>query len=161
MNRVLHHGPTDATIANLLKEFTVDFLLKCYDFLVKGLHGQLQTQPEPVGNMATFANIMESLESHFLCVVLQVSETDTSHFFWLITYFLKLTAQIELDLEHVKHVLSLGVISFLTYEGVSLSEELMLLLEMDGVDTRSCVRRLHLVGVYCAINKPCCGQLNK
>lgn len=48
MNRVLHHGPTDATIANILKEFAVDFLLKCYGFLVKGLHGQLLTQLEPV-----------------------------------------------------------------------------------------------------------------
>lgn len=50
MNGVLHHGPSDATIANILKEFTVDFLLKCYGLLVKGLHGQLLTQPEPVSN---------------------------------------------------------------------------------------------------------------
>lgn len=82
-----------------------------------------------------------------LLLFVQASDIDTSHFFWLITYFLKLTAQIELDLDHVKHVLSLGIISFLTYEGVGLSEELMLLLELEDVDTRSCVRRLHLVSI--------------
>lgn len=47
-------------------------------------------------------------------------------------------------------MLSLGIISFLTYAGVGLSEELMLLLNQEGVDTRSCVRRLHLVSVCAA-----------
>lgn len=48
MNGALHHGPSDAAISNILKEFTVDFLLKCYGYLVKGLHMQLLTQTEPV-----------------------------------------------------------------------------------------------------------------
>lgn len=63
----------------------------------------------------------------------------------MISYFLKLTAKLEFELEHVKHVLSLGIISYLTYEGVSLSEELTLLLAQEDADTRSVLRRLHLV----------------
>lgn len=53
-------------------------------------------------------------------------------------------------------MLSLGIISFLTYEGVGLSEELILLLNQQDVDTRSCVRRLHLVSTLfgCEICTP-------
>lgn len=37
----MHHSPTDEDISNVLKEFTVDFLLKGYGILVKQLHAQL------------------------------------------------------------------------------------------------------------------------
>lgn len=52
MNGFLHHGQhgSDTVIANILKEFTVDFLLKCYGLLVKELHVQLLTQSEPVSS---------------------------------------------------------------------------------------------------------------
>jgi timeless protein len=74
---LLHHTPTDEDISNLLKEFTVDFLLKGYDCLVQELHLQLLSNKHNV-------------------------EIDTSHFFWLVTYFLKFAAQLELELDHIK-----------------------------------------------------------
>lgn len=41
MKGLIHHVPTDDDISNILKEFTVDFLLKGYGFLVHELHAQL------------------------------------------------------------------------------------------------------------------------
>lgn len=43
MKGLVQHIPTDEDIANLLKEFTVDFLLKGYSYLVEDLHSQLLT----------------------------------------------------------------------------------------------------------------------
>lgn len=74
-----HHVPTNEDITHILKEFTVDFLLKAYGPLVQVLHAQLLSSPNLV-------------------------RIDTSHFFWLVTYFLKFAAQLELDLEHVRYV---------------------------------------------------------
>lgn len=69
---------------------------------------------------------------------------DTSHFFWLVTYFLKFAAQLELDLEHIASVLSYDVVQYLTYEGVNLSEQLELATN-HGNDLKPCLRRMHLV----------------
>lgn len=41
MKGLVQHTPTDEDISNLLKEFTVDFLLKGYNYLVEELHSQL------------------------------------------------------------------------------------------------------------------------
>lgn len=41
MKGLVQHTPTDEDISNLLKEFTVDFLLKGYNYLVEELHQQL------------------------------------------------------------------------------------------------------------------------
>lgn len=41
MKGLIHHTPTDGDISNILKEFTVDFLLKGYDSLVQELHAHL------------------------------------------------------------------------------------------------------------------------
>lgn len=114
-----HKTPTDDDIANILKEFTVDFLLKGYSSLVQTLHNQILT------NMQL--------------------EIDTSHFFWLVTYFLKFATQIELDLEHVHSVLSYDIISYLTSEGVNLCEQFELAIKLDGNDLKPSIRRLHLV----------------
>lgn len=38
MKGLVHHTPTDEDISNVLKEFTVDFLLKAYSSLVQDLH---------------------------------------------------------------------------------------------------------------------------
>ncbi|CAB3249938.1 unnamed protein product [Arctia plantaginis] len=111
--------PTDEDISNVLKEFTVDFLLKGYNSLVKTLHNQILTN-------------------------LQL-EIDTSHFFWLVTYFLKFATQIELDIEHVCSVLSFDIISYLTAEGVNLCEQFELAIKLDGNDLKPNIRRLHLV----------------
>ncbi|XP_036329059.1 protein timeless [Rhagoletis pomonella] len=119
MKGLVQHTPTDEDISNLLKEFTVDFLLKGYDCLVGELHSQLLT------------NIKIPI--------------DTSHFFWLVTYFLKFAAQLELDMEHISAVLTYDVISYLTYEGVTLCEQLELNSLQEGSDLKPYLRRIHLV----------------
>lgn len=119
MKGLIHHTPTDEDISNILKEFTVDFLLKGYGFLVQELHAQLLTD-------------------------IQLS-IDTSHFFWLVTYFLKFAAQLELDLEHISSVLCFDIISYLTYEGVNLCEQLELVSRQQGADLKPYLRRIHLV----------------
>ena len=70
---LVHHVPTEEDISDLLKEFTVDFLLKGYSTLVEALRKQL-------------------LEDAHL-------QMDKSHFLWLITYFLKFAAQLEVEME--------------------------------------------------------------
>ncbi|XP_053625997.1 protein timeless isoform X2 [Plodia interpunctella] len=114
-----HKTPTDDDISNIMKEFTVDFLLKGYNSLVQTLHNQILT------NMQL--------------------EIDTSHFFWLVTYFLKFATQIELDLEHICAVLSYDIVSYLTAEGVNLCEQFELAIKLDGNDLKPSLRRLHLV----------------
>ncbi|KAF9414680.1 hypothetical protein HW555_007458 [Spodoptera exigua] len=114
-----HKTPTDDDISNVLKEFTVDFLLKGYNSLVQTLHNQ----------------ILSNLQL----------EIDTSHFFWLVTYFLKFATQIELDLENVSSVLSIDIVSYLTAEGVNLCEQFELAIKLDGNDLKPNIRRLHLV----------------
>ncbi|XP_032510677.1 protein timeless isoform X2 [Danaus plexippus] len=116
---LLHNTPTDDDISNVLKEFTVDFLLKGYNSLVRTLHTQILTNVQ--------------------------LEIDTSHFFWLVTYFLKFATQIELDLEHVCSVLSYEIILYLTAEGVNLCEQFELAIKLDGSDLKPSIRRLHLV----------------
>ncbi|XP_077292817.1 LOW QUALITY PROTEIN: timeless [Arctopsyche grandis] len=115
---LMHHIPTDDDITNVLKEFTVDFLLKGYGALIKALHAQL-------------------LHNAHL-------QIDTSHFFWLLTYFLKFAAQLELDLEFVNQVLSFEIIAYLTFEGVNLCEQIQLADKINKIDLQSCLRRLHL-----------------
>ncbi|CAK1549861.1 unnamed protein product [Leptosia nina] len=114
-----HNTPTDEDISNVLKEFTVDFLLKGYNSLVRTLHTQILT------NMQL--------------------EIDTSHFFWLVTYFLKFATQIELDLEHVNSVLSFDIVLYLTAEGVNLCEQFELAIKLNGNNLKPSIRRLHLV----------------
>ncbi|KAM3964699.1 timeless isoform 2-T2 [Aphomia sociella] len=114
-----HKTPTDDDISNIMKEFTVDFLFKGYNSLVQTLHNQILTNMQ-----------------------LQI---DTSHFFWLLTYFLKFATQIELDLEHVSSVLSYDIVSYLTAEGVNLCEQFELSIKLDNNDLKPSIRRLHLV----------------
>lgn len=75
----------------------------------------------------------------------QQVQIDTSHFFWLVTYFLKFAAQLELEMEHISPVLSYDIISYLTYEGVSLCEQLELADKQQRFDLNPCLRRMHLV----------------
>ncbi|EDW12626.2 protein timeless isoform X1 [Drosophila mojavensis] len=118
MKGLVQHMPTNYDISNLLKEFTVDFLLKGYNYLVEELHKQLLTSTVLI---------------------------DTSHFFWLVTFFLKLAAQLELDMEHIDTILTYDVLSYLTYEGVSLCEQLELNAQQEGSDLQPYLRRMHLV----------------
>ncbi|XP_037917085.1 protein timeless isoform X2 [Hermetia illucens] len=119
MKGLVQHTPTDEDISHILKEFTVDFLLKGYGFLVQELHAQLLSD-------------------------LKV-QIDTSHFFWLVTYFLKFAAQLELEMEHISYVLSFKVVSYLTFEGVNICEQLELNSHQQGCDLKPYLRRMHLV----------------
>ncbi|XP_055295111.1 protein timeless isoform X3 [Sitodiplosis mosellana] len=121
MKGLVHHTPTDEDISNILKEFTVDFLLKGYGHLMQELHAKLLSDSD--------------LQTHI----------DTSHFFWLVTYFLKFAAQLELDLEHIKCVLSYKIVSYLTYEAVMLYEQLELTSRHYEIDLEPSLRRMHLV----------------
>ena len=87
-------------ISDLLKEFTVDFLLKSYPSLVTDLRKQLMSDEN--------------------------ADIDKSHFLWLITYFLKFASQLEVELEQIGSVLSVETVAYLTYEGVRFFEELEL-----------------------------------
>ncbi|TMW42138.1 hypothetical protein DOY81_012783, partial [Sarcophaga bullata] len=133
MKGLVQHTPTDEDISNLLKEFTVDFLLKGYGYLVEDLYSQLLTNLKiPI---------------------------DSSHFFWLVTYFLKFAAQLELDMEHINTILTFDVISYLTYEGVMLCEQLELNSRQEGIKpapplTGSYMRR-NAFGVVTAIRNFC------
>lgn len=109
----LNHTPTDEDITNILKEFTVDFLLKGYGLLVQDLHEKLMSDDR-------------------LAI-------DTSHFFWLVTYFLKFAGQLELDLVHVHSIFTFDIIGYSMYEAVSVCEQLD-----TGLDMVSSLRRLHL-----------------
>ncbi|VEN57921.1 unnamed protein product [Callosobruchus maculatus] len=119
MKGLLHHLPTDEDISNILKEFTVDFLLKGY------------------------GNLVDSLYTDFLNNV--HVQLDTSHFFWLVTYFLKFAIQLEVDLERINPVLSYEVLSYLIFQGVWVYEELEICCSIPDMDLKPCLRRLHLV----------------
>lgn len=115
----MHHLPTDEDIANILKEFTVDFLLKGYGTLVNDLYTELLSY------------------SHV--------QIDTSHFLWLVTYFLKFAIQMELDPEHISSVLSQDIFNYLVFQGIWIYEELEISYMIPGIDLKPCLRRLHLV----------------
>lgn len=119
MKGLVQHIPNDEDITNVLKEFTVDFLLKGYDYLVKSLHSELITDVRvPI---------------------------DTSHFFWIVTYFLKFASQLEIELENLRCVLNFKIISYIVYEGVSICEQIEMNSQQKSNDLKPCLRRIHLV----------------
>lgn len=65
---------------------------------------------------------------------------DTSHFFWLVTYFLKFAGQLELDLGHVHTIFTFDIVGYSVYEAVSICEQL----DIAGFDLVPSLRRLHL-----------------
>lgn len=122
MKGLINYTPTDEDISEVLKEFTVDFLLKGYGRLVENLYSQFLTD-----------------------INLPI---DISHLFWLITYFLKFAVQLELDLELISPVLSFNIISYLVFQGVWQLEELEICRRFVDLDLQPHLRRLHLVNFY-------------
>lgn len=51
MKGLVHHTPTDEDISNILKEFTVDFLLKGYGHLMQDLHVKLLSDSDLVNEI--------------------------------------------------------------------------------------------------------------
>lgn len=151
MKGLVHHTPTDEDISNILKEFTVDFLLKGYGQLMQELYSKLLSDLDLVrknDRTKQFKNCLKrngSNHSRISSFPFQQSHIDTSHFFWLVTYFLKFAAQLELDLEHIKCVLSYKIVSYLTYEAVFLYEQLELTSRHYEIDLEPSLRRMHLV----------------
>ncbi|KAK4296400.1 hypothetical protein Pmani_031102 [Petrolisthes manimaculis] len=116
---LLHHHPTAEDISNLLKEFTVDFMLNGYSNLLEGLRLQV-------------------------LLPYQV-DLDKSHLLWLITYFLRFAVELDLELSQICPVLSVDVVSYLAYEGVVMQEELEQAIRSKEDNLVPHVRRLHLV----------------
>lgn len=54
MKGLVHHTPSDEDISNILKEFTVDFLLKGYGHLMQELHAKLLSDSDMVVAIAIF-----------------------------------------------------------------------------------------------------------
>lgn len=50
MKGLIHHIPSDEDISNILKEFTIDFLLKGYGWLVQELHAKFLSDLDDVRN---------------------------------------------------------------------------------------------------------------
>ncbi|RXG59557.1 Protein timeless [Armadillidium vulgare] len=116
---LLHHQPTPEDISNLLKEFTLDFMLNGYATLVQGLRMQV-----------------------LLPFQMQL---DKSHLLWLITYFLRFAVELDLELSQICPVLSVEIVSYLVYEGVVMQEELEIAIRTGVGNILPYVRRLHLV----------------
>ncbi|XP_057372867.1 protein timeless-like [Daphnia carinata] len=116
--KAVQYSPTEEDISQLLKEFTVDFLLNGYNALVGQLHQQLLLQDD--------------------------LPLDKSHFLWLITYFLRFASQLELDMEHFKDVFTIDLLSYLTWEAVRETEEFEMNSLRPSIDLKPCLRRLHL-----------------
>jgi len=114
-----NHIPTDDDITEILKDFTVDFLLDGYSKLVNDILNHLVNKG--------------------------VHQMDKSHFLWLITFFLKFTGLLEIDLTHVNYVLSFQTLSYLTFVGVEQLELLELCRRDCTKDYNPNMRRMHLV----------------
>ena len=80
---LLHHHPTQEDISNLLKEFTVDFMINGYSNLLQGLRLQVM-MPYQI-------------------------DLDKSHLLWLITYFLRFAVELDLELSQICPVLCVDV----------------------------------------------------
>lgn len=119
MKGLIYYTPSNDDVADVLKEFTVDFLLKIYGSIVRDLYSQLITNASIV--------------------------MDTSHFFWLITYFLKYTTQLELDFDLISPIFTYDIISYLVFQGVWLYEEFEIAYKAPIGDIKPTLRRLHLV----------------
>lgn len=97
MKTFMNHVPTGEDISHLMKEFTVDFLLKGY--------GPLMTELKKV--------VLNSKDVNL----------DTSHFTWLIMFFLKFASQLEIDLEKIRSLL--WVFLFMTIKSVEQLNQLL------------------------------------
>ncbi|XP_076323972.1 protein timeless-like isoform X1 [Tachypleus tridentatus] len=121
--RILHdistHSPSDDDISNLMKDFTISFLHSGFNILITDLMKVLLKQDGPV--------------------------LDKSHFLWLLTYFLRLATTLSLGLHHISSILSVDVIGYLAFEGVSMCEELQLLCGTQKMELRPLLRRMHLL----------------
>jgi len=115
-----NHVAQDNDVSELLREFTVAFIISGYSKLIRDLLTKFAKNGSGPG-------------------------LDKSHLLWLLTYFLKFACPIELGLEEICSVLSVETIGYITYEGVEIAESLEVANREPGTDTSSHIRRMHLV----------------
>jgi timeless protein len=137
--KLFQYQPTEKDIAQLVKEFTVDFLLNGNDLI-----SILLNLNSNVLILIGYNTLVKQLHQQLL----KQGETyllwDKSHFFWLICYFLPIAVQLETSVEHLKDVLTIDLLCYLTWEAVCQTEELEIYTFQPTVDLKPCVRRLHL-----------------
>lgn len=102
---------------SLLLKFTRNFIDDCFGFLVHDLK-----------------NVLLSDMKEYL---------DDTYFLWAMAFFLKIARKENLPLKVTRLVMTSDLIGFLVYEGVVLSEQL-LIAQKKKHDPTKCARRLHL-----------------
>ncbi|XP_046460181.1 protein timeless-like isoform X2 [Daphnia pulex] len=112
---VLFEEDDDDAVSKRLEIFVMDFMPKGYNTLVGTLHDQLLQHDLPI---------------------------DEAQFFWLITYFGGFAPLLKLDINHVKDVMNIEILSYLTW-GVIHETEILDKNYFREVNLESSVRRLH------------------
>jgi len=118
LKRNSHYVPNEENVSQLIKEFTVDFLLHGYNTLVGTLHHQL--------------------------IHGEAASLDKSHFLWLISYFIRIASQLEVDVKHLSEIFTVDLLSHLTWEAVMETELFAVASLVETSDLKPCLRRLHL-----------------
>lgn len=137
--KLFQYKPTEEDISQLVKEFTVDFLLNGND-LISILFYLISNILILIGYSILVRQLHQQLLKQGETYVLW----DKSHFFWLICYFLPIAAQLEMSVKHLKDVLTIDLLCYLTWEAVHQTEELEIHTFQHSVDLKPCLRRLHL-----------------
>lgn len=87
MKGLAQHTPTDEDISNILKDFTVDFLLKGYGFLVQELYSKLLSDLELVSKKKIFKRKINVPNRFYLKISFAASSNRYVTFF-LVGYIL-------------------------------------------------------------------------
>merc|ERR1719232_755278 len=74
-------------------------------------NGPPWTSPTSSGSSPTSSSLPDNWR-------LEWTTMDKSHFFWLLTYFLKFARQLEIGMDLIGGVLSIDTLSYITFEGV-------------------------------------------
>jgi len=118
LKAMVNHLPTNEDITELLVDFTIEFLFTAFGKLVDALMGKE-------------GSIQNDLEK--------------SHFLWLVSYFLKISYLIDMELDQISLALSFKAIALITYEGLVQLETLELANRDMLTDINPHSGRMHLV----------------
>ncbi|XP_063428771.1 protein timeless-like isoform X2 [Mytilus trossulus] len=104
-------------LRSLLLQFTNDFIINCFGFLVHDLKNVL------------ISDVKDNL--------------DETYFLWAMAFFLKIARKENLPFKVIRLVLKTELFGFLTYQGVVLTEQLLIAQKKKNNLTNN-IRRLHL-----------------
>ena len=119
--------PSNQDIGKLLKDFVYKFLHNSFAKLTLELSDQL------IGRKINL---------------------DLSHFLWLISYFINLAVAIDLEYHHIESLLCPTIFGYLVYQGVTINEDLELLVLTKPMDCATSIlrekrkmflRKMHLI----------------